>query len=67
MILLDLNLSDMSGRDVLRHLKADEQTQNIPVIVLSAEDDPGQIEKMRASGAHAYMTKPLEIKNSSHY
>ena len=61
LILLDLNLPDISGKEVLARLQASALTRDIPVIVLSADATPSQIERMRGSGARAYLTKPLDV------
>ena len=61
-ILLDLQLPDMSGSDVLRALKAEGATRHIPVIVISADATQSQVRDLMAEGAHAYLTKPLDIQ-----
>ena len=62
LILLDLNLPDMHGSELLSQFKSNTLTQHIPVIVLSADISPSQIEKMLQAGARDYLTKPFEIK-----
>jgi len=62
LILLDLNLPDMHGSELLAKFKSNALTQNIPIIVLSADISPSQIEKMLQAGARDYLTKPFEIK-----
>ena len=62
LILLDLHLPDLGGEAVLLQLKAEPALRAIPVIILSADASQGQIERLRASGAHAYLTKPLNLK-----
>lgn len=61
LILLDLPLPDMSGKRVFTELRADEATQAIPVVILSA-DAAGTLrdELLAGGGVHAYLTKPLE-------
>ena len=61
LILLDLHLPDMSGEEVLRRLRADARTADTPVVVLSADATSGQVERLRASGAADYLTKPFDI------
>ena len=60
-ILLDLHLPDMHGDRVLSELKAEPATAAIPVVVLSADASPGVIRRLLASGALAYLTKPIEL------
>lgn len=62
LILLDLQLPDIHGDEVLRQLRADAQTRHIPVIMISADAMPAQIERLRALGASHYMTKPIEVR-----
>src|SRR5439155_17800491 len=61
-ILLDLHLPDMSGDEVLRRLREDPHTDAIPVVMISADATPRQIEQMLAEGAYAYLTKPLNVQ-----
>ena len=61
LILLDLHLPDLDGRQVLRHLKTDPRTKDIPVVVLSADATPGRAAQLRADGAADYLTKPLDV------
>jgi CheY-like chemotaxis protein len=62
MILLDLHLPDINGDEVLRRLRAEPETQGIPVVMLSADATPRQIERLLQAGASAYLTKPLDVK-----
>jgi PAS domain S-box-containing protein len=61
LILLDLHLPDIDGEEVLRRLRGGERTRDIPVIVLSADATPTQIERLKRRGAEDYLTKPLEL------
>jgi CheY-like chemotaxis protein len=61
LILLDLHLPDMSGLEVLRRLQTDARTQATPVIVLTADASPGQLGRLLAAGAYAYLSKPLDV------
>jgi PAS domain S-box-containing protein len=62
MIFLDMHLPDVPGDEVLRQLWCDPELRQIPVVVLSADATPGQIRRVMASGAIAYLTKPLELE-----
>ena len=62
LILLDLHLPDMHGSAVLESLRAEPETRDIPIVVMSADATPNQIEKMLAAGARAYLTKPIDVK-----
>ncbi len=61
-ILLDLNLPDVTGHEVLRQLRADPRLADVPVIVISADATRGQIERVLAAGAQSYLTKPLDVQ-----
>jgi CheY-like chemotaxis protein/two-component sensor histidine kinase len=60
-IFLDLHLPDLPGEEVLRRLWADLDLRPIPVAVLSADAMAGQMRRLKASGAAAYLVKPLDI------
>ena len=62
LVLLDLHLPDMPGQEVLRRLRANPSTADVPVVVLSADARPSQIERMLDQGARAFLTKPLDVK-----
>ncbi|MCA1658392.1 MAG: response regulator, partial [Verrucomicrobiaceae bacterium] len=62
LILLDVNLPDMDGHEVLVRLRADTRSANVPVIVLSADATRGQMDRLMQRGAIDYLTKPLELK-----
>jgi signal transduction histidine kinase/ActR/RegA family two-component response regulator len=61
LILLDLHLPDMHGSDVLHRLRAQPETADTPVIVLSADATRGQIRSLLDAGANDYLCKPLVI------
>jgi CheY-like chemotaxis protein len=61
LILLDLNLPDIHGSEVLRRLQDEPTTAKVPVVVLSADATPSQIERLLTAGARNYLTKPFEI------
>jgi CheY-like chemotaxis protein len=62
LIYLDLHLPDISGHEVLEQLQADPITRDIPVVVVSADATPRQVERLLAAGARAYLTKPLDVR-----
>lgn len=66
MILLDLHLPGLMGDKVLARLKAHPETQQIPVVIISADATKRQIEKLLVAGAYAYLTKPFNIKELLH-
>jgi CheY-like chemotaxis protein len=61
LILLDLNLVDLPGSEVLQILRDDPQTADIPVAIVSADAMPRQVQRLMSSGAVAYLTKPIDI------
>lgn len=62
LVLLDLDLPDIHGSKVLEGLQAHPETAQTPVIVISADATPSQIERMLSAGARNYLTKPFEIR-----
>lgn len=61
LILLDLNLPDVGGDQILRILQDDLATAGIPVVILTATATPGEIKRLRSAGARAYLTKPFDL------
>ena len=62
LLLLDLHLPDGDGIDLLRQLKADARTVDLPVLVLSADATPTRVSDALAAGALQYLTKPLNVE-----
>jgi signal transduction histidine kinase/ActR/RegA family two-component response regulator len=62
LVLLDLHLPDIGGDEVLRRLRDDPHTASIPVVILSADATPGQIQRLLHAGASEYLTKPLDVR-----
>ena len=61
LVLLDLELPDISGEQVLATLRAGVATRAIPVIVISADIDPAVEHRILAAGARFFLTKPYEV------
>ena len=59
-VVLDVMMPRMSGLDVARALKADEDTASIPVLLLSAKAQEADLQAGDASGADGYLTKPFD-------
>jgi signal transduction histidine kinase len=62
LVLLDLNLPDIPGREVLQRLQAEPGLDTIPVVILSADASPGQVRRLLDAGAAEYLTKPLDVR-----
>jgi CheY-like chemotaxis protein len=62
LVLLDLNLPDMSGIDILARIKADPTLKRTPVIVLTTTDDKLEIQRCYDLGCNVYITKPVEYE-----
>ncbi len=63
LILLDLNLPRIDGKQVLREIRADEELKEIPVIMLTTSDSEHDIVESYRLGVNAYITKPVEIED----
>jgi CheY-like chemotaxis protein len=61
-VLLDINMPRLDGVEVLRRLKADEKTKQIPVMMLTTTDDPREVERCYELGCSVYVTKPVEYE-----
>jgi CheY-like chemotaxis protein len=59
LVLLDLNLPDMTGIDILERLKTNPRTKRTPVVVLTTTDDNREIQRCYDLGANVYITKPV--------
>lgn len=66
LILLDLNLPDMSGIDILEKVKSNTHTKRLPVIILTTTDDEREIQRCYDLGANVYITKPVEYESFAH-
>ena len=61
LVLLDLNLPRLDGREVLQALRADAATHALPVVVLSTSTEPFDIDASSALGANGYIRKPVDF------
>ena len=60
LILLDLNLPEVDGYQVLKELKSNESTKHIPVIVLTSTEDQNEINRCYRLGCNVFITKPVD-------
>jgi CheY-like chemotaxis protein len=61
LLILDLHLPRLSGLDVLRHVRSDPASRDLPVLVLTADAMAGTRDAVLAEGASDYMTKPFDL------
>lgn len=62
-ILLDLNLPKLSGKETLTLLRQSKQLRSLPVVVLTSSEFPGDIRSVYGLGAQAYFLKPIDIES----
>jgi len=63
LVMLDLNLPKISGRDVLKEIKGDDDLSSIPVIVLSSSEDASDIKESYSLNANSFVTKPVKVED----
>lgn len=63
LILLDLNLPDMTGIDILKRIKETGHIKSTPVVVLTTTDDEQEIKRCYELGCNVYITKPVNYEN----
>jgi two-component system cell cycle response regulator DivK len=61
LILMDIQLPEVSGLDVTRWIKEDETIRHIPVVAVTAFAMKGDEERIRAGGCEAYLSKPISV------
>ncbi|MEJ2678538.1 MAG: response regulator [Gemmatimonadota bacterium] len=62
LVLLDLNLPDIDGTEVLRRIRGDRELAETPIVVISADVTTGRIQSVLGQGARAYLPKPLDVQ-----
>ena len=65
LVLLDLNLPDMAGVDILAKIKSNTHLKRTPVVVLTTTDDSREIQNCYDLGANVYITKPVNYDGFS--
>jgi two-component system, cell cycle response regulator DivK len=63
LIVMNIGLPGMSGLELMKRIKADEDLMSIPIVAVTAFAMKGDEEKIRGGGCEAYMTKPISIRN----
>ncbi len=63
LILLDLNLPDMTGLDILKRIKESKYIRSAPVVVLTTTDDAQEIKRCYEVGCNVYITKPVNYES----
>jgi CheY-like chemotaxis protein len=63
LILLDLNLPDMTGIDILKRVKENQYLKHAPVVVLTTTDDAQEIKRCYELGCNVYITKPVNYES----
>jgi len=66
LVLLDLNLPDMSGVDILKRVKENDHLKRSPVVVLTTTDDAVEIQRCYDLGCNVYITKPVDYEKFAH-
>ena len=61
LVLLDLNLPKLDGREVLQAIRGDARTRALPVVVLTTSDEPFDVEASYALGVNSYIRKPVDF------
>ena len=63
LVLLDLNLPDMSGTEILARIKSEPKMKRTPVVVLTTTDDKVEIQRCYDLGCNVYITKPVNYES----
>jgi CheY-like chemotaxis protein len=60
-VLMDMMMPEMDGYEAISRIRADKQTQDIPIFAVTAQAMPGDREKCLEAGANAYISKPVNV------
>ena len=61
LVITDIQLPHVTGLDLIRMIRADEQLSNVPIMAVTAYSARGDEERIRAAGAQAYVSKPISV------
>jgi CheY-like chemotaxis protein len=62
LVLIDLNMPGLSGEEVIRFIRRDVRLQDVPVVVITSEDQAAPLEQARQAGANDVLTKPVTLQ-----
>ena len=60
LVLLDWNMPELNGREVLERMRADERTADLPIMMVTTESEMEQVEVALSAGASEYLMKPFD-------
>lgn len=60
LVVMDMNMPQMDGMELLRNLRSDGQYKSVPIIVLSSNSGPDEVQKAMKAGANLYLIKPTD-------
>ena len=66
LVVMDLTMPRMSGFEVLEAVRADDRLRPLPIVIVSASDNPADINRGYRLGANAYMVKPMDSRGVEH-
>lgn len=66
LVILDLNLPKLNGRDILTFVKQHEDLRQLPIVVFTSSDAEHDLMRSYALGANCYVTKPIDLKAFQH-
>lgn len=62
LVLIDLNMPGLSGEEVIRFIRRDIRLQDVPVVVITSEDQTDPLESVRRAGANEVLIKPVTLQ-----